>query len=93
MNWDQVRGKWMEMKGEIKQRWGKLTDDDLTVINGKREALAGKLIERYGKTKEQVEVELAELEKKWDAVKTAATAKPVTPAKPGGAVKPAGTSH
>ena len=46
MNWDQVRGKWMEMKGEIKQRWGKLTDDDLTVINGKREALAGKLIER-----------------------------------------------
>ncbi len=62
MNWDQIQGKWQEYKGKVKQRWGKLTDNDLTVINGKRDLLAGKIRERFGATKEQAEKELAEFE-------------------------------
>lgn len=62
MNWEQIQGKWQEYKGRVKQRWGKLTDNDLTVIQGKREALAGKLLVSYGKTKEQVEKEIVEFE-------------------------------
>ncbi|PYX09175.1 MAG: general stress protein CsbD [Acidobacteria bacterium] len=52
MNWDQIEGKWKQMKGSIKERWGKLTDDDLNMIAGKRDQLAGKIQERYGLTKE-----------------------------------------
>ena len=40
MNWDEVSGKWNQFKGAVKERWGKLTDDDLTVIAGKRESAA-----------------------------------------------------
>jgi uncharacterized protein YjbJ (UPF0337 family) len=53
MNSDQVEGKWKQMKGAVKQQWGKLTDDDLTVLSGKKDELVGKLQERYGYTKEQ----------------------------------------
>ena len=63
MNWDQIQGKWLETKGQVKQRWGKLTDRDLTVIDGKRDVLAGKLLGLYGTTKEQVEKEITEFEK------------------------------
>ncbi|HEV2718171.1 MAG TPA: CsbD family protein [Terriglobales bacterium] len=52
MNWDQIEGKWKQMKGAVKERWGKLTDDDLNMIAGKRDQLAGKIQERYGITKE-----------------------------------------
>ena len=62
MNWDQIQGKWQEYKGQAKQRWGKLTDNDLTVIAGKRDVLAGKLQTAYGNTKERVEKEIAEFE-------------------------------
>jgi uncharacterized protein YjbJ (UPF0337 family) len=55
MNTDQLSGKWKQMKGAAKQHWGKLTDDDLEVIAGKREALAGKLQERYGMAKEEAQ--------------------------------------
>lgn len=58
MNWDQVKGNWKNLKGQVKQKWGKLTDDDLTVIEGKRDELSGKLQERYGYAKEQAEKEL-----------------------------------
>jgi len=60
MNWDQVAGKWMQFKGQVKQKWGKLTDDDLEVIAGKRDQMAGKLQERYGYGKDQAEKELDE---------------------------------
>jgi uncharacterized protein YjbJ (UPF0337 family) len=60
MNWDQVSGKWKQFKGQVKQKWGKLTDDDLEVIAGKRDQMAGKLQERYGYGKEQAEKELDE---------------------------------
>jgi len=60
MNWDQVEGKWKQIKGSVKGRWGKLADDDLDVIAGKRDQLAGKIQERYGVTKEQAEREVEE---------------------------------
>ena len=42
MNWDQVEGNWKQFKGKVQQKWGKLTDDDVDVINGKRAELVGK---------------------------------------------------
>jgi len=55
MNWDQVQGNWMQFKGRVKAKWGKLTDDDLDVIDGKRDQLVGRLQERYGIAREQAE--------------------------------------
>jgi uncharacterized protein YjbJ (UPF0337 family) len=58
MNWDQIEGKWKQAKGAIKQKWGKLTDDDLDVINGKQDELIGKIQERYGITWEDAQKQL-----------------------------------
>ena len=58
MNWDGIKGKWLQFKGQVKQKWGKLTDDDLDVISGKKDELLGKLQERYGYEKAQAEEEL-----------------------------------
>lgn len=55
MNSDQLEGKWKQVKGSVKQKWGKLTDDDINVIAGKRDQLIGKLQERYGFAREQAE--------------------------------------
>lgn len=60
MNWDQIEGKWKQMSGSVKQRWGKLTDDDLTVIAGKQDQLIGKIQERYGITKEEASKQIRE---------------------------------
>jgi uncharacterized protein YjbJ (UPF0337 family) len=54
MDWNRVEGNWKQFKGNIKSKWGKLTDDDLDVIAGKREQLEGKIQERYGFAKDQV---------------------------------------
>ncbi|MBA3602941.1 MAG: CsbD family protein [Parachlamydiaceae bacterium] len=62
MNKEIFDGKWHEVKGKIKEKWGKLTDDDLTEIDGKKEALLGKLQSRYGYAKERAEKELEEYE-------------------------------
>jgi len=53
MNSDQWQGKWKHVKGSIKERWGKLTDDDLDVIAGLRDQLAGRIQERYGIAEEE----------------------------------------
>ncbi len=53
MNSDQFEGKWKQLKGSVKQRWGKLTDDDLTTLTGKKDELVGKIQERYGISREQ----------------------------------------
>jgi uncharacterized protein YjbJ (UPF0337 family) len=53
MNWDQVSGQWKQLKGSVRTRWGKLTDDDVDVVAGNREKLIGKLQERYGLSKER----------------------------------------
>jgi uncharacterized protein YjbJ (UPF0337 family) len=60
MNSDQFEGKWKQLSGKVKEKWGKLTDDDLAAINGKRDQLVGKLQERYGMAKEQAEKQLDE---------------------------------
>jgi len=60
MNSDQFEGKWKQLKGSVKQRWGKLTDDDVTALSGKKDELVGKIQERYGITREQAEREADE---------------------------------
>jgi uncharacterized protein YjbJ (UPF0337 family) len=58
MNWDRVEGNWNEFKGKVQQQWGKLTNDDLEVVKGKRTELAGRLQQRYGYAKDQAEREI-----------------------------------
>lgn len=60
MNWDQVQGKWKQIKGQAKTRWGKLTDDDLDVVAGQRDQLVGRIQERYGIAKDQAQREVEE---------------------------------
>ncbi|MCB9897896.1 MAG: CsbD family protein [Planctomycetes bacterium] len=55
MNKDELKGKWTQIKGQLKSRWGRLTDDDLGRIEGRREELAGLLQQRYGLLKEQAD--------------------------------------
>jgi len=55
MNWDQVEGKWQQVRGRVRQSFAKLTDDDVAQLNGRREELVGKLQERYGYAKEEAE--------------------------------------
>lgn len=57
MNWDVIEGKWEQFKGGAKEQWGKLTEDDMTEIAGKRDKLVGKLQEKYGWGKEKAEEE------------------------------------
>ena len=65
VNWEQTKGRWNQMKGVVKQQWGKLTDDDLAVIDGQRDQLVGKIQERYGIAKEEAEEQV----KTWEAMK------------------------
>ena len=67
MNNATQRGSWNELKGKIKEQWGRLTDDDIAEINGKREQLLGKLQKKYGYAKERAEQELKNWEKKCEA--------------------------
>jgi uncharacterized protein YjbJ (UPF0337 family) len=63
MNWDQVEGKWKQYAGNVREKWGKLTNDDLTVIGGKREQLVGRIQERYGIAKDEAERQVDEFTK------------------------------
>jgi uncharacterized protein YjbJ (UPF0337 family) len=62
MNKDEASGNWKQFKGKVKEKWGKLTDDDMTVIEGKRDQLVGKIQERYGYAKDQAEREVKDWE-------------------------------
>jgi uncharacterized protein YjbJ (UPF0337 family) len=55
MNWDRIEGNWKQFKGRVKEQWGKLTDDDIDVIAGKRDQLVGRIQESYGVTKDEAE--------------------------------------
>ena len=57
MNRDTLKGQWTQIKGEVREQWGKLTDDDLDQMQGNAEQLIGKLQERYGRSREQAEQE------------------------------------
>jgi uncharacterized protein YjbJ (UPF0337 family) len=60
MNWDTIKGQWKQFQGKVKEKWSKLTDDDLGLIAGKKDQLLGKLQERYGYEKDQAEKEFDE---------------------------------
>jgi uncharacterized protein YjbJ (UPF0337 family) len=59
MNWDQIQGNWKEVVGKAKEQWGQLTDDDLDVVAGRRDQLAGKIQQRYGIATEEAEKQIA----------------------------------
>jgi len=63
MDWNRFESSWKQMKGKVKEQWGKLTDDDLDMINGQREQLEGRIQERYGYQKDKVK---QEVEDWWD---------------------------
>ncbi len=58
MDWNRVEGNWQQLRGKVKEQWGKLTDDDLSIINGRRDQLEGKIQERYGYQQDQVRREV-----------------------------------
>jgi uncharacterized protein YjbJ (UPF0337 family) len=58
MNWDRIEGNWKQFSGKVKEKWGQLTDDDLTRINGNREQLEGVLQQRYGYAKDKAKEEI-----------------------------------
>lgn len=62
-NDDIIKGKWKQATGSIKQRWGKLTDDDMTVAEGHRDYLIGKVQERYGIAREEAEKQVRDFER------------------------------
>jgi uncharacterized protein YjbJ (UPF0337 family) len=63
MNWDRVHGQWKQMQDKVKAKWGKLTDDDLTMIAGHKDQLVGRIQERYGIKKDEAERQVQE----WNA--------------------------
>jgi len=63
MNWDTVKGQWKQFRGQIKEQWGKLTDDDLDRIEGKRDQLIGVVQKRYGIARDEAERQLTEFER------------------------------
>jgi len=65
MNKDIMQGKWTEMKGKVKEQWGKLTDDDIDKINGRSEQLLGLLQQRYGYAREKAEEEYKRFTDRW----------------------------
>jgi uncharacterized protein YjbJ (UPF0337 family) len=67
MNSDQLEGKWKQVKGEVREKWGQLTDDDIHVIAGRRDQLIGRIQERYGIAKEEATREVDAFMKSLDA--------------------------
>jgi uncharacterized protein YjbJ (UPF0337 family) len=63
MSWDRISGNWTQWKGRIRERWGKLTDDQLDVVNGRREQLSGRIQDAYGLSKDEVERQLRNWER------------------------------
>ncbi|WP_130620914.1 CsbD family protein [Dyella amyloliquefaciens] len=62
MNEDKIQGQWKQLSGKIKQKWGKLTDDDMKVAEGSTEYLAGKLQERYGIARDEADRQIKEFD-------------------------------
>jgi uncharacterized protein YjbJ (UPF0337 family) len=65
MNWDRIEGNWKQFKGKVKEEWGGLTDDQLDVIAGRRDQLAGKLQEAYGIGKDEAERQIGRFEARY----------------------------
>ena len=60
MNWDRIQGNWQQVTGKVKEQWGKLIDDDVDVVAGRRGQLVGKIQERYGVAKDVAERQLSD---------------------------------
>ena len=58
MNWDQIEGNWKQFKGQVREQWGKLTDDDFDKVAGRRDQLAGRIQERYGMARDEADREI-----------------------------------
>ncbi len=58
--WDRIQGNWKQLKGSVIERWGELTDDEVTQMNGEREQLVGKIQERYGTSRQEINKEIDE---------------------------------
>jgi len=73
MNWDRIQVDWQRFKVRAKQHWGKLSDDDLEASQGKREVIAGKLIEAYALSKDDAERQLSVWQQSLDAIEASNT--------------------
>lgn len=67
MNTDIAEGKWKQMKGALKQKWGELTDDELDQVEGRTERFYGLMQEKYGMARERAEEELKQTERQFDS--------------------------
>jgi uncharacterized protein YjbJ (UPF0337 family) len=65
MNWDTIAGNWKQATGKVKEKWGNLTDDDITRIGGKRDQLVGRIQERYGIAKDEAERQVKDWENQY----------------------------
>ena len=74
MNWDRIEGNWKQFRGKVIEHWGKLTDDDVDVIRGRRDQLVGKMQEKYGIAREEAERQVASFLTSLDAGSKQATA-------------------
>jgi len=70
MNWDTVKGDWKQLKGKIKEAWGKLTDDDLDIVAGKRDQLVGLIQKHYGLARDEAENQVRRFESQYGAGRT-----------------------
>ena len=66
MNWDRIEGQWKQAEGKVREKWGKLTNDDLVRVAGKRDQLVGLIQQKYGESKDEVERQVGEFEKGYD---------------------------
>jgi uncharacterized protein YjbJ (UPF0337 family) len=55
MNWDQIEGRWKQLRGDVKSQWGRLTDDDVNAVDGQRDKLVGLIQEAYGVEREEAD--------------------------------------
>lgn len=74
MNEQTMQGNWMQLKGKVREQWGKLTNDDLDRIAGKRDQLIGRLTELYGRSKDEIQREVSQFESKLESRTEKATA-------------------
>ncbi len=81
MNEDRLKGKWNQLKGKVRERWGKLTDDDIDVVQGRTEQLSGKLQERYGIAKDEAQRQIDDFVRKHES--PTATGREATQGSPG----------
>jgi uncharacterized protein YjbJ (UPF0337 family) len=79
MNWDRIEGNWKQLKGKVKEEWGKLTDDDIDRIAGQRDQLAGRLQETYGIGKDEAEEQIDRFGERYEKLDTSDTRPPTRP--------------